>query len=145
MSETRRKLLEKAQQYGSVEEFREKDQPGYLLARKYRVINLAFPSESARNNNPGIFYLYRDNRVIYIGMSEVDARNAMMELVDKGLMSANHYKIFHPLSSADTRVLYHYLVAKYKPRYNNDVVSELLTINIPEATSLLREPERGTL
>ena len=145
MSETRRKLLEKAQKYDSAEEFRDTDLPAYLLAKKKRVLHLAFPPREEVEETPGIYYLYKDQRVMYIGMSEVDVRTNMQSLLEVIPVKINNYKIFRPISSADMRVLYHYLVAKYKPKYNTDVVSDLLTINIPEATSLLGEPERGTL
>ena len=145
MSETRRKLLAKAQEYDSEAEFKANDLPSYLLAKKKRVLHLAFPPEEEVEEIPGIYYLYKDQRVMYIGMSEVDARTNMQSLLEVIPVKINNYKLFHPVSSADTRVLYHYLVAKYKPKYNTDVVSDLLTINIPEATSLLGEPERGTL
>ena len=145
MTNSSTQIIARAQQYDSPEEFKLKDLPGYLLARKNRLLPTAFPREEVVESKPGIYYLYKDQRVMYIGMSEVDAKRSMLSTVEEGFINVNNYKVFHPLSSADLRVLYHYLVAKYKPRHNTDVVSDLLTITIPEATSLLGKPDKGQL
>ena len=145
MLEKHQQLVNRAREYGSAEEFKANDLPGYLLCKKNRLLSIAFPMEKPMELKPGIYYLYKDLRVVYIGMSEVDAKRSMLSLIEEAFITVNNYKVFHPISKADIRVLYHYLVAKYKPKYNNDVVSDLLTIRIPEAVSLLGEPERGTL
>ena len=145
MSEARRKLLEIAQQYTSEVEFKEQNLPKYLLAKKKRVLPIAFPPEDTIDHRPGIYYLYKDQRVMFIGMSEGDAYRTMQDYLERTNLNVNNYKIFHPSSMANLRVLYHYLVAKYKPRYNTDVVSDLLTIHIVESTELLGKPDKGTL
>jgi hypothetical protein len=142
-----RHIIEKAEIYDSVEELKANDLPTYLLARKNRLLTDLFPPEYIAAPKPGIYFLYKGLKVVYMGLvSSFDAEQSMRGLLeDNSHIKADSYKIFHPHSSADMRVLYHYLVAKYKPKYNNDVVSDLLTIHIPEATKLLGPATKGEL
>ena len=90
----RNKLLLEASKYATEEEFKAKNLPKYLLAVRKRLIKVAFPPEAIVSRKiKGIFYLYQDKKVVYIGYSVLDTLQAIAEHKET-LVLFNNYKIF---------------------------------------------------
>lgn len=145
MSEARNKLLKRAQQYKSREEFRDKDMPGYLLAQRKRVLQIAFPPVVANTDRPGIAMCYQSKKLVYITMADQNIDQILEDYLEITTNNITAYKIYYIDSKADTRVAYHYLVGKYKPAYNNDCNADLLTIHIPDLHKAIGQPIEYTL
>lgn len=140
------RLLEIANNYSSAEEFKAKDLPNFLLARKARIIHKLFPPVIEEPVKSGIFNIYNYEKLIYIGYCTEDAKLAMENYIkDNELITAKSYKIYYVDSTADVKVLYSYLVARGKPVLNPDVTPDILTFKIPGAIKRLGKPHKGKL
>lgn len=120
-------LLEIAKTYNTREEFKAKNLPKYVLAKKQRLLDVAFPKvreEMVR----GIYYLYYRHIIVYIGYSLVNVEDTI-DTHKESTMNYDSAKYWQPHSDSDTIVLYHYLSNKYKPKYNTNTGKDTLTLD----------------
>jgi len=138
-------LLKIAREYDSEAEFREKNLPKYLLAKKKMLLRQAFPEQvvNPKNDIKGIYYLYKGNKVVYIAQSVncLEAINTHTE----DTMTFDSYRIFQPSSDSDRAVLALYLANKYRPRYNTNIGINELSFDIPNVSTILGKDIKGTI
>lgn len=140
MNERTEKLLEIAKQYSSASEFKEKNLPKYLLAKKARILDKAFP-KIADNKVRGVYYLYYRHIIVYIGYSLVDVEEAI-DAHKESAMNYNYAKYWTPHSDSDTIVLYHYLSNKHKPKYNTNTGRDTLTLDFGNVMPIMGKETR---
>ncbi len=136
-------LLKIAREYESEAEFKEKNLPKYLLAKKKMILKTAFPSDTvkAKKAIKGIYYLYKGTKVVYISHSS-DCTQAIKEKAES-TTSFDSYKIFQPSSDSDIYVLALYLANKYRPRYNKNIGTNELSFSIPNVSQILGTSIKG--
>lgn len=140
MDEKTTRLLEIAKSYKTREEFKKKSLSKYLLAKKARILDIAFPKEQHKVTK-GIYYLYYRHIVVYIGYSLVDIELAI-DSHKESAMSYDYAKYWSPHSDSDTLVLYHYLSNKYRPKYNTNNGKDTLTIELGNVMPIMGRSTR---
>jgi len=138
-------LLLAAAQHLTEEDFKTKDLGRYLLAKKKRLLKIAFPVVKVEVTTlHGIYFLYNHNRIVYIDHS-LDCENDIKAFALAKDMTFNNYKIFPMHSSSDIIVLAVYLANKFKPQYNLNIGITTLSFKITNYPTLLGEAIRGTV
>ena len=143
-------LISIGNQYSNMTEFKKKDLPKYLLAKRRVLLSKIFPTHTCvlppnyeapkANMHQGIFYLYRNTELIYIGSSTI---NCLMD-INKSHLPFNNYKIYTIENKSNIHVLTSYLIHLNKPVFNNTELDEL-TFKIPNIKKLLGKPATGKL
>ncbi len=145
MSNHRKSLLEIAKQYKSAEDFKANNLPKYLLAKRKRLLQVAFPKAVKQDKAiKGIYYLYKDSKVIYIGHSTINVLEAIQEHIE-GPIPFNNYKIYKIYSDSDITTLSLYLANKFRPLYNMNLGKQHLSYEIPNTSKVLGKPIKATL
>ena len=147
MNETDIILFNIAKEYASEAEFKKYNLPKYLLTKKRGILKYAFPSTPTKPKNDikGIYYLYKDLKVIYIGHSVIDCTTAIANHKSEGVIPFNSYKVYTPSSDADIVVLSIYLANYYRPRYNTNICKNQLSFKIPDVAQILGVPLKGNI
>lgn len=147
MSPADTELYNLALTYSSREDFKAKNLPKYLVAKRKGLLQLAFPLALSVPSDilKGIYYLYQDTKLMYIGNSLVDVEQAIDNHKSEGIIPFNNYKIFTPYSDSDILVLTLYLSNKSKPRYNTNIGKNTLTVYLPDLWTVLGKPTKGTI
>ena len=134
---SKKRLLEIAAQYASAEEFKAKDLPKYLLARKHMLLSTAYPIVYTQAPIRGIYKLYKKEKVLFIGHSTIDLLEAVQEHKEAGIIPFTSY-VYHNMSSdADIVVLSLYLVNYFRPSYNTNVSKNKLSFKIDNTYNTL--------
>jgi len=136
-------LLEIASQYSSPEDFKAKNLPKYLLAKKQRLLRVAFPPTTTSEAFKGIYKLYKGKTVVFIGYS-LDNLLEAMQMASKTI-PCNNYVYYKMSNHSDIITLYTYMVNKFKPRHNKDVQQHTISFSIVLSNKLLGEPFTGKL
>lgn len=133
-------LLEIAEQYSSEEEFKAKNYHKYLLAKKQQLLKKVFGRDiKPKKPTTDILMVYRRGDCIRIATGPSMSENDI-KAVTAPITNATQYKLYKLPSAANAFVLYHYLVAKFRPVHNTDVPTDKLTIKIPNLPSKLGTP-----
>ena len=140
MPDHRKPLLEVAKQYKSIKDFKARNLPKYLLAKRKGLLRIAFPKD-LKPPEPirGIYYLYKRNKVIYIGHSTINALEAIQEHAD-GPIPFTSYKLFKLASDSDITTLSLYLANKFRPLYNTNLGKQRLSYEVEGVAKLLGKP-----
>lgn len=133
-------LLEIAEQYSSEEEFKAKNYHKYLLAKKQQLLKKVFGRDiKPEKLTTDILMVYRNGDCIRIATGPSMSENDI-KAITTPITNATQYKLYKLPSAANAFVLYHYLVAKFRPVHNTDVPTDRLTIKIPNLPSKLGTP-----
>ena len=140
---TKTKLLEIALTYSSEDEFKTKNLPKYLLAKKHRVISIAFPPKS-KPDKPikGIYKLYKGLKVVYIGHSTQNLKKSIEEL-SEGIINYDSYTYYELYSDSDIITLSLYLSNYYRPIHNQNLGKQKLSYTIPDISKILGKGIKG--
>ena len=122
-----KRLLEVASQYSTKEEFQKNNYPQYLIAKDRHLLPIAFPYSKKITITSGIFKLYKETKCVYIGYDFVNIQKAIAKIDFVKYTSYNYYKI---TNDSDIIVIYHYLVQKLKPIYNESIGINKLSFKI---------------
>ena len=137
-------ILKAATKYTTKEEFKAGNLPKYLLARRLRLLGKLFPETPTIKKKKGVFYLYNNLKVVYIGHSLTDI---ISEIIAKGeqVPKANNYRYFELHSSSDILVISSYLSNKNRPEFNNNFGLQRLTFKIPKIYKILGKSIKGSI
>ena len=140
------KLLVIAKAYSSAEEFKAKNLPKYLIARRKGILYKAFPREKSKPKPlKGIYFLYQSGTLKYIGYSMDDAIKDIANHVG-GQFTFNRYRLFHKMhSDSDIAVIAIYMANKFKPEFNTNTYKYALTFKIPGISKIMGHPIKGQI
>ena len=142
---SKEQLLELGSNYTSPEDFKAKNLSKYLLAKKQRLLTILFPPVTKITTAiKGIYYLYKGNKVVYIGHSTLDILDAV-KYWQESYMDFDSYRYYKIHSDSDIAVMALYLSNKYRPRYNTNLGAERLTVTVTNLFAVLGPQLRGEL
>jgi len=138
-------LLAIAKEYTSEADFKKRNLPKYLLAKKQRLLAKAFPPKAEEENDiKGIYYLYKDLKVVYIGHS-INCLQAIKDLKETTTFHFNNYRLYTVSSDSDRLVLSLYLSNYYRPRHNTNIGKNGISFKIDSISKILGPSIKGTL
>ncbi len=143
-------LITVAKTYSSREEFERKNKGKYLIARSKNLLKIAYPVKqenisrlqlpTLKKGIKGIYVLYIEDTVIYIGKSLLNCNDKIHKHIMDGLepTKCEVYEIEH---EPDIHVLEVYLINLHQPTNNKTYKnSGTLTIHISNLTKIMGEP-----
>ena len=134
---SKEQLLEVGANYTSPADFKAKNLSKYLLAKKQRLLPILFPpTVKITTAIKGIYYLYKGNKVVYIGHATLDILDAI-KYHQESYMDFDNYRYYQIRSDSDIAIMSLYLSNKYRPRYNTNLGREKLTITISNLFAVL--------
>ena len=93
------------------------------------------------DNMRGIYFLYQDDEIVYIGKSTVNIRSRLLNHITQ----REKYKKFNKIvcyeisSLADLHIAEIYLINKHTPLYNSDLKEGDMTLTIPNIDSIIKK------
>lgn len=138
------KIMEESLKYTSKTEFRNNNTSAYNAAKRLGIWetlygpfrkNLVKHRYNIPTNTKGIYLLYNDEDIVYIGKSiNCIGSRIVSHIKDK---SFNEVHVYSLQSLADIDILENYLINKHKPKYNSTQNSGDVSVNISNLNEIL--------
>ena len=95
----------------------------YIKACKLKIIKDLFdPFDNPYINQSGLYFLYDQDELVYIGKSTVCLKSRVADHRRDGIKKFDKAIVYVINGKSNVTLLEHYFIALYKPRYNIEFV-----------------------